>query len=826
MKRMALIFAIFFAGLTGALAQNVTVIGPITPGDCPQFSSTTVIKDGGFNCNGSPAVSFANPTGAVGLTGVNGAATTAMRSDAAPQLSSAVQSALTGTNTGLLLGTGAFGFGATAAPSTAGTLVYWSGSSWTLLSGNTGTTNCLQETSAGVPSFGLCASGAAGGVLSGTYPNPGFSTAVNTALTGTNNGLLFGTGVFGFSSTAAPSTAGTLNYWNGTTWTLLAGNTSGTACLQENASGVPSFGSCAFTSVLTIAALKAQTVPANNTAIYVQGYTTSGDGGEGWFVYNSSSASADNGGTIIAPTVGSGRYLRSINATNGQQINVKWFGVKGDGVTNDTAAVSNATAVAIAAEGALYFPSTSSCYLTSVTIPNGTVGLRIIGDAKGTSAGASGSGSVICSNFVGNTIDSTSSNGTIGNITIEHLKIYNIGTGSAISMTNNNWITLNDTVLFSVGGTTLNLSGVGMFHLFNNEIYGSSGAAVSINASALTNSGPGNVIGGQISNQGGTATGCLVVSGEPIGVVFSGVFFACQGANMAAAVTIDGDGVTATQIGAVTFIGCHGESDYNTSNNGSDFLIGATHKFGAVAIKGWMGIGGGNGTNFQQYGVRVTAAQSVSVKDSTFTKGGAASGYSGAAIRLDSTFPVAGNGDNYTFQNNTAISITGSLYSDANSVLGANAYSASFPAINQTGTKTNDNACTGCIGEYLVSDVPSGSAVSLTSGTAKTITSITLTPGDWDVSGMVAFPMNGTTNITLLIGSVSLTTNSSDTTNGRFFEFAPAAYVPTSGSLPSGVIKSQRFSVSSNTTVFLTANSLFTVSTLTAFGNISARRVR
>jgi hypothetical protein len=107
MQRMALILAIWIAGLTSALAQNVTVIGPITPGNVPQFSSPTIIKDSGVP-GGTGA--FANPTGAIGLTAVNGSALTAMRSDAAPPLSASVQSALTGTNNGVALGTGAFGF--------------------------------------------------------------------------------------------------------------------------------------------------------------------------------------------------------------------------------------------------------------------------------------------------------------------------------------------------------------------------------------------------------------------------------------------------------------------------------------------------------------------------------------------------------------------------------------------------------------------------------------------------------------------------------------------------------------------------------------------
>jgi len=58
---------------------------------------------------------FANPTASVGLVAVNGAAATAMRSDAAPPLSASVQSALTGTANGVAYGTGSFGYSTTAA---------------------------------------------------------------------------------------------------------------------------------------------------------------------------------------------------------------------------------------------------------------------------------------------------------------------------------------------------------------------------------------------------------------------------------------------------------------------------------------------------------------------------------------------------------------------------------------------------------------------------------------------------------------------------------------------------------------------------------------
>jgi hypothetical protein len=61
----------------------------------------------------------------------------------------------------------------------------------------------------------------------------GVATALGLALNGSG-------GVLG----PTPTRAGDIPYWNGSAWTTLAGNNSGTNCIQENASGVPSFASC------------------------------------------------------------------------------------------------------------------------------------------------------------------------------------------------------------------------------------------------------------------------------------------------------------------------------------------------------------------------------------------------------------------------------------------------------------------------------------------------------------------------------------------------------------------------------------------------------
>jgi hypothetical protein len=106
--------------------------------------------------------------------------------------------------------------------------------------------------------------------------------------------------------------------------------------------------------VSTIAAMKATVVTnvPNGTEVYVTGYYSAGDGGGGTFVYNSSSVATDNGGTVIQPTAGPGRWLRSGTAYPV----VEMWGAKGDGTTDDKAAIQAAlTAVGASGGGSLTF---------------------------------------------------------------------------------------------------------------------------------------------------------------------------------------------------------------------------------------------------------------------------------------------------------------------------------------------------------------------------------------------------------------------------------------------------------------------------------------
>jgi hypothetical protein len=141
------------------------------------------------------------------------------------------------------------------------------------------------------------------------------------------------------------------------------------------------------------------------------------------------------------------------------------------------------------------------------------------------------------------------------------------------------------------------------------------------------------------------------------------------------------------------------------------------------------------------------------------------------------------------------------------------------------GTTTNDNASSGNIGEYISSTVVSGSAVSLTNNTAKDITSISLTAGDWDVWGTVISLAGGSTTSNQLIGWISTTsaTLPSAPNGGAYSQLQLTFSTGASNSLPVGPT---RLSLVSTTTVYLSVFSAFAVSTMSAYGFIGARRVR
>lgn len=151
------------------------------------------------------------------------------------------------------------------------------------------------------------------------------------------------------------------------------------------------------------------------------------------------------------------------------------------------------------------------------------------------------------------------------------------------------------------------------------------------------------------------------------------------------------------------------------------------------------------------------------------------------------------------------------------------------------GTPTNDSAIAGDVGEYLEANLLVASAVSVTTATPVNITSIVLTPGDWDVDGIIDFVPAATTSVTQLnvsISNVTGTLSSQAPSTSTAINLGPfatttinqAASVPAAEITLSGA--TVRVSVNANTTIYLVAQAAFTVSTMTAYGSIRARRVR
>lgn len=150
-----------------------------------------------------------------------------------------------------------------------------------------------------------------------------------------------------------------------------------------------------------------------------------------------------------------------------------------------------------------------------------------------------------------------------------------------------------------------------------------------------------------------------------------------------------------------------------------------------------------------------------------------------------------------------------------------------LPSASIVTTTTNDNAAASKIGEYVESEVLLASAVSLTTITAADVTSISLTAGDWDVWGIVAFDINAATVVNNIQGWVhTVSATQPDRPNGgAMFSllFPSTAAGPTVQMMPVGT---KRLSLSGTTTVYLTAVSNFTTNTNKAYGLIAARRRR
>lgn len=142
--------------------------------------------------------------------------------------------------------------------------------------------------------------------------------------------------------------------------------------------------------------------------------------------------------------------------------------------------------------------------------------------------------------------------------------------------------------------------------------------------------------------------------------------------------------------------------------------------------------------------------------------------------------------------------------------------------VNIKGQTAATNAPAGYVGEYI--SASQTTPQNLTTGTSINLTSITLTPGDWEVWGSVGFTPAGSTVMIVSFGCISLSSASMTPAEAN-------AGPSISGTTGTGVsiyfsLTPNRINVSSNTTVFLNSQGVFTTSTCTSTGFIKARRIR
>lgn len=143
------------------------------------------------------------------------------------------------------------------------------------------------------------------------------------------------------------------------------------------------------------------------------------------------------------------------------------------------------------------------------------------------------------------------------------------------------------------------------------------------------------------------------------------------------------------------------------------------------------------------------------------------------------------------------------------------------------GTTGAPGAAAGSVGQLVSSTVLLASAVSISTGTAANITSISLTAGDWDVYGTVGTNGNAATIVQDIYGWISSTSatmpDASLVAGPSFGTTGVAIYAQ---SFYNFTAPQMYFQLGSTTTVYLSVKADFTINTNAAFGFILARRRR
>jgi hypothetical protein len=267
-----------------------------------------------------------------------------------------------------------------------------------------------------------------------------------------------------------------------------------------------------------------------------------------------------------------------------------------------------------------------------------------------------------------------------------------------------------------------------------------------------------------------------------------------------------------------------GASTTASTTSATGINIGFTNIFSPLSTSSTGAIGANNAT-IQSGSQNATALTLAGTGSSTaiqcyFTTGTASGISIGAGTTLFLTNSVINSSNTNAITGAGTIEYQGISFTNSSSTINTTTQTVSGTLIGSRNTAPS----AGFLGEQIRSYV--SSPVSLVTGTAKTVASIVLTAGVWDISGLLSFTLGATTIPTLFQLSLSPTNN---TSQNNFGDSDSSLNLQTGASLGTGyqptlTVPSYRV-VTTGETFYLVATCTFTVSTAVAVGRISATRV-
>ena len=260
----------------------------------------------------------------------------------------------------------------------------------------------------------------------------------------------------------------------------------------------------------------------------------------------------------------------------------------------------------------------------------------------------------------------------------------------------------------------------------------------------------------------------------------------------------------------VTYILANG--NFNNASRRPEFVNNTTGAF-TITVKISNGAGGSTGT-----GVVLPQGTNNSTALTLLTDGSTDVWIADTPLGIGA-IPAGGGG----VINNTPIGPT-TPSTGAFTTLSATGNFTPSQTNGIVGTTTNNNANAGSVGEILTA---STSTTATSSGVPMNATSVSLTAGDWDVTGIAQFNPAGTTVTTSALAGINTVSATFGTVAAGINNFTLVAGLSGNAGVANNVVAPvTRISIASTTTVFLVAQVGFTTSTMTTSGFIRARRVR